>query len=51
MIGTKKPSIFGRSFAATGGPNAALWIFTALYLLGLALNYWYYWRSGAEKPC
>lgn len=51
LLGFFVPIIFGRSFAATGGPNAALWIFTALYLLGLALNYWYYWRSGAEKPC
>lgn len=51
LLGFFVPIIFGRSFAATGGPNAALWIFTALYLLGLALNYWYYWRRGAEKPC
>ncbi len=25
--------------------------FAALYAVGLALNYWYYWRNGAEKPC
>ncbi|MCX8003572.1 MAG: MFS transporter [Burkholderiaceae bacterium] len=51
LLGFFVPIIFGRSFAATGSPNAALWIFTALYLVGLALNYWYYWRRGAEKPC
>lgn len=51
LLGFFVPIIFGRSFALTGGPNAALWIFVALYGLGLALNYWYYWRRGAEKPC
>lgn len=51
LLGFFVPIIFGRSFALTGSPNAALWIFVALYGLGLLLNYWYYWRRGAEKPC
>ncbi len=51
LLGFFVPIIFGRSFALTGGPNAALWIFVALYGLGLLLNHWYYWRRGAEKPC
>lgn len=51
LLGFFVPIIFGRSFALTGGPNAALWIFVALYGLGMLLNYWFYWRRGAEKPC
>ena len=41
----------GRSIATTGSPNAALWAFFGLYAVGLLLNWWYYWRNGAEKPC
>lgn len=51
LFGFFVPILFGRSIAATGGPNAALWIFVGLYAAGLALNYHYYWRTGAEKPC
>lgn len=51
LFGFFVPIIFGRSIAATGSPNLALWSFVALYGVGLLLNYWYYWRSGAEKPC
>jgi NNP family nitrate/nitrite transporter-like MFS transporter len=51
LLGFFVPIIFGRSFAATGSPNAALWFFAVLYGVGILLNYWYYWRSGAEKPC
>ena len=51
LFGFFVPILLGRSIAATGGPNAALWIFVGLYCVGLALNTWYYWRSGAEKPC
>jgi NNP family nitrate/nitrite transporter-like MFS transporter len=51
LLGFFVPIIFGRSFAMTGGPNAALWFFAFLYAVGIALNYWYYWRNGAEKPC
>ncbi len=51
LLGFFVPIIFGRSFAATGSPNAALWFFAFLYAVGALLNYWYYWRKGAEKPC
>ena len=51
LLGFFVPIIFGRSFAMTGSPNAALWFFAFLYAVGIALNYWYYWRNGAEKPC
>jgi len=51
LLGFFVPIIFGRSFALTGSPNAALWIFISLYAAGLLVNYYYYWRNGAEKPC
>jgi NNP family nitrate/nitrite transporter-like MFS transporter len=51
LFGFFVPIIFGRSIAATGGPNAALWSFVALYAVGLALNYAYYWRKNAPMPC
>jgi len=51
FLGFFVPIIFGRSFAMTGSPNAALWFFAFLYGVGIVLNYWYYWRKGAEKPC
>ena len=51
VLGFFVPLIFGRSFATTGGPNAALWSFVGFYVLCTWLNYWYYWRKGAEKPC
>jgi NNP family nitrate/nitrite transporter-like MFS transporter len=51
LFGFFVPIVLGRSIAATGSPNAALWAFVGLYGLGLLLNYWYYWRKGAEKPC
>ena len=51
LLGFFVPLIFGRSFAATGSPNTALWIFGGFYVFCAGLNYWYYWRKGAEKPC
>jgi NNP family nitrate/nitrite transporter-like MFS transporter len=51
LLGFFVPIIFGRSFTMTGSPNAALWFFAFLYGVGILLNYWYYWRRGAEKPC
>lgn len=51
LLGFFVPILFGRSFAMTGSPNAALYFFAFLYFVGIALNYWYYWRKGAEKPC
>ena len=51
LLGFFVPILFGLSFSLTGSPNAALWFFACLYAVGIALNYWYYWRQGAEKPC
>ena len=51
LFGFFVPILIGRSFAATGGPNAALWGFVGFYAVCMVLNYWYYWRNGAEKPC
>ncbi len=51
LFGFFVPILLGRSIAATGSPNAALFGFVAFYVLCLGLNYWYYWRNGAEKPC
>lgn len=51
LFGFFVPLILGRSFAATGSPNAALWSFVGFYVFCAGLNYWYYWRQGAEKPC
>lgn len=51
LLGFFVPIFFGRSIAATGGPNAALWVFVAFYCVCAVLNWWYYWRNGAEKPC
>ncbi len=45
------PKSYGSSIAATGGPEAALWVFAAFYLLCTALTWWYYARRGAEMPC
>lgn len=51
LLGFFVPIFFGRSIAATGSPNAALWGFVAFYCVCTVLNWWYYWRNGAEKPC
>ena len=51
IFGFFVPILLGRSIASTGSPNAALFGFAAFYALCLALNYWYYWRASAEKPC
>jgi len=51
LLGFFVPILFGRSIAATGSPNAALYGFAAFYAVCLWLNYWYYWRKDAEKPC
>lgn len=51
LFGFFVPILLGRSIAATGSPNAALLFFTALYLASFALNWWYYNRRDAERPC
>lgn len=45
------PKSYGTSIAATGGPEAALWIFAAFYLVCVAITWWAYARRGAAMPC
>ena len=49
------PFIFGMligwSFAATGSPNAFFYGAALFYLFNIGINWWYYARKGAEKPC
>ncbi|WP_399683077.1 MFS transporter [Xenophilus sp.] len=45
------PKSYGSSIAATGGPEAALWIFVAFYLLCVVVTWWYYARRHAPMPC
>lgn len=51
VFGFFVPILLGRSIAATGGPNAALYFFAGLYLVGFVLNWWFYNRRDAEQPC
>jgi len=45
------PKSYGSSIAATGGPEAALWIFSIFYVLCTLVTWWYYARRNAEMPC
>jgi NNP family nitrate/nitrite transporter-like MFS transporter len=45
------PKSYGTSIAGTGGPEAALWIFFAFYLVCVGITWWYYARKHAEMPC
>jgi NNP family nitrate/nitrite transporter-like MFS transporter len=45
------PKSYGSSISLTGGPEAALYVFTFFYLLCIAVTWWYYARRGAEIPC
>jgi NNP family nitrate/nitrite transporter-like MFS transporter len=45
------PKSYGSSIALTGGPEAALWIFSIFYVLCIALTWWFYARRDAEMPC
>lgn len=51
LLGFFVPMLLGRSMAATGSPNAALYFLAVLYLCGFAVNWWYYNRRAAEQPC
>ncbi len=51
LFGFFVPLLLGRSIAATGSPNGALYFFAALYLCGFAINWWFYNRRDAEQPC
>jgi NNP family nitrate/nitrite transporter-like MFS transporter len=45
------PKSYGTSISATGGPEAALYVFIAFYLTCIAITWWYYSRRNAEMPC
>lgn len=45
------PKSYGSSITATGGPEAALWIFVAFYLVCVAITWWFYARRRAPMPC
>ncbi|MFO1429754.1 MAG: MFS transporter [Candidatus Competibacteraceae bacterium] len=49
------PFIFGMligwSFSATGSPNAFFYGAAAFYVFNIVINWWFYARQGAEKPC
>ena len=45
------PKSYGSSIAATGGPELALWVFAAFYVLCVGVTWWYYARRNAEMPC
>ncbi|WP_116365073.1 nitrate/nitrite transporter [Parahaliea mediterranea] len=42
------PKAFGTSLALTGGPQMALYLFIAFYVICLAVTWFYYVRKGAE---
>lgn len=45
------PKSYGSSIASTGGPEAALWVFSAFYLLCAVVTWWCYARRNAAMPC
>jgi NNP family nitrate/nitrite transporter-like MFS transporter len=45
------PKSYGSSIALTGGPEAALYIFIAFYLICIAVTWWHYARRNAPMPC
>ncbi len=45
------PKSYGTSISATGGPEAALYVFIAFYVTCIAITWWYYARRNAEMPC
>jgi len=43
------PMGFGKSIAATGGPQLALMIYLAFYAVCLGMTWWFYLRKGPES--
>ncbi|MCL5942953.1 MAG: MFS transporter [Actinobacteria bacterium] len=43
--------LIGTAIARTGSPNAFFYGAAVFYLVNIGLNWWYYTRRGAEKPC
>lgn len=50
-LGFCVPLLLGRSIAATGSPDQALYFLAGLYVVGFAINWWFYNRRNAEQPC
>lgn len=44
-------SLFGYALAKTGSPNIFFYGAAAFYLINIFINWWFYARKGAEKPC
>ena len=45
------PKSYGSSIAATGGPEAALWVFAAFYIVCAVITWAFYARRNAPMPC
>ena len=45
------PKSYGSSISLTGGPEAALYVFIAFYLICIAVTWWHYARRNAPMPC
>jgi len=45
------PKSYGTSISLTGGPEAALYVFFAFYLICIAITWWNYARRNAPTPC
>jgi MFS transporter, NNP family, nitrate/nitrite transporter len=45
------PKSYGTSISLTGGPEAALYVFVAFYVLCIAVTWWNYARRNAPMPC
>ena len=45
------PKSYGTSIALTGGPQAALAVFIAFYLVCAVVTWWFYTRRNAPVPC
>ena len=43
------PSGFGKSIAATGGPQLALFIYLGFYAICLAMTWWFYLRRSPAE--
>jgi len=45
------PKSYGSSIALTGGPETALYVFIAFYVICIAVTWWHYARRRAPMPC
>jgi MFS transporter, NNP family, nitrate/nitrite transporter len=43
--------LFGVALAKTGSPNLFFYGAALFYLVNIGINWWFYTRPGAEKPC